>query len=59
MIPNLERHCGSWIVVCRATGTPVFETFSRATAERVNQSRYEVLTAAQWLTRFNRAAKLA
>jgi len=56
-IPELERHCGSWIIVDRATGESVFETFERATAERVNQDRYEVLTALQWHVRFNNSIR--
>ena len=53
MVPPLERHCGSWIIVSKATGKPVFETFNRSTAEKVDFGAYEVLTAAQWLARFN------
>jgi len=56
-IPELQRHCGSWIIVDRATGRSVFETFERATAERVNQDKYEVLTALQWLIRFNNSVR--
>lgn len=52
-IPELESHCGSWVIISRATGCPVFETFERRTAESVNQNAYEVLTAQQWLARFN------
>jgi len=54
-VPELESHCGSWIIVYRATGNPVMETFDRRTAEAVNQEAFEVLTAAQWLGRFNRS----
>ena len=54
MIPDLEPHCGSWVIVSRATGGPVLETYSRAVAERISLERYEVLTAAQWLARVNR-----
>jgi len=54
MIPELESHCGSWVIIDRKTARPVLETFQRSTAEKVNQSRYEVLTTLQWLTRFNR-----
>ncbi|WP_448955740.1 hypothetical protein [Labrys neptuniae] len=50
-IPDLEHHCGSWIVVDRATGKAVLETFERRTAEAINQARYEVVTTAQWLCR--------
>ena len=53
-IPELERHCGSWIIVSRESGKPAIETFQRHIAEAVNQERYEVLTALQWLVRFNR-----
>lgn len=56
-IPQLEPQCGSWIVVSRDTGRPVLETFCRRTAEAINQQRYEVLTALQWLVRFNRMVK--
>jgi len=55
-IPELEPHCASWIIVSKDSGKPVFETFSRKIASAVNQSRYEVLTAAQWLGRFNATA---
>lgn len=61
-LPELEPHCGSWIAVCRSSGVPVFETFTHAVAERINLTKYEVLTAAQWLARLNtqmRASKEA
>ena len=47
----------SWIIVSRATGKPVLETFSSRTAEAVDRARYEVLTALQWLQRFNATVK--
>ena len=53
MIPELEPRCGSWIVVDRDTGRAVLETFSRRTAEAVNQQRYRVVTALQWLQSLN------
>ena len=56
-IPELEHHCGSWIAVSRATGAPVLETFERRTALAINQGKYEVLTALQWLHRFNQSIK--
>ena len=52
-LPELEPHCGSWIAVCRSSGVPVFETFTRSVAERINRTKYEVLTAAQWLGRLS------
>lgn len=50
-VPQLERHCGSWIVV--KDGKPLFETFDRSDALGAAQLGYEVLTAAQWLGRLN------
>lgn len=54
LIPDLEPHSGSWVIVSRATGRAVLETFERRTAEAINANRYEVLTALQWLHRVNR-----
>jgi len=53
--PNLEPHCGSWVIVQRTTRDAVLETFSRVFADRVadNETQFEVLTAAQWLAEFN------
>ena len=48
-IPELEHHCGSWIVVSRATDKAVTEIFERRNAERLNFDKYELQTAAQWL----------
>lgn len=55
-VPDLEPHCGSWIVVSKASGQPVLETFSRDVAECVNQGAYRVVTAMQWLGEFNARA---
>lgn len=52
--PTLERHCGSWIIVSRSSGLPVLETFSQKLTYAVNTRNYEVLTALQWLARFQR-----
>lgn len=54
-VPELESFCGSWVVVSRETGEPVFETYSQETAEKINQEKYEVLTSYQWLIRFNKS----
>jgi hypothetical protein len=56
-VPDLEPHCGSWVVVNRETGRAVCEVFSRVFVESINQDRYLILTAAQWLARFNAEAK--
>lgn len=47
----------SWIIVSRATGQPVLETFSARLAGAVDTARYEVLTALQWLQRFNASVR--
>lgn len=53
--PELEPHCGSWVIVQRTTRNVVRETFSKALADRVadNEPQFEVLTTAQWLAEFN------
>lgn len=43
----------SWVIVSRQTGKPVFETFERSTADRVNRDKYEVLAVHDWLIRYN------
>lgn len=55
-VPDLEPHCGSWVIVDEA-GDAVFETFSRRVAEAVNQEKYEVLTALEYLSSLNNKAK--
>ena len=52
-IPELEPHCGSWIVTSRETGEVVLETFERKTAEAINQEKYMVQTALQHLASLN------
>jgi hypothetical protein len=39
---------GSWIIVSRATGKPVFEVFDRRTADAINNEQYEALTPLEW-----------
>lgn len=50
IVPDLPHHCGSWIVVDRETHVAVLETFQRSVAESINQERYEVLTALDYLS---------
>ncbi len=47
----------SWVVVSKATGEAVLETFSRAVANRVDRGRYDVLPALDYLYRLNRSIK--
>ena len=51
--PTLPPGCGSWIVVRKGTLEAVYETWSRSVAEKVNAERYTVLTALDYLQRFN------
>lgn len=52
-VPDCEPWCNSWVVVSKATGKPVLETWSQAVAEKVNGDAYTVLTAHQWLVSIN------
>lgn len=49
----------SWVIVCRETGNPVFETWNRSTVERINLEKYEAVPIMQWLARFNASVKAA
>ncbi len=53
--PSLPQGCGSWIVVRKGTLDAVYETWSRSVAKKVNAERYQVLTALDYLQRFNAA----
>jgi hypothetical protein len=44
----------SWIIVDKASGKAVFETYNAATASAVNRNSYDVLTAYDYLVRLNR-----
>lgn len=56
-IPELERHCGSWIIIERGTGLVLCETFERAWLDSVDQSLFEILTTAAYLGRLNARIK--
>ena len=47
----------SWIIVNRATGQVVFETFQLSVAGKVNTDKYEVVPILEWLQRINRQSK--
>lgn len=55
MIPNLEPHCGSWIVTRRATGEVIGEFYERSSVERFNPETCLIETAAQHLSRLSSA----
>ena len=52
-VPKLDDGSGSWIVRDRETGEAVFETAEEAVAAKVNQKKYEVLTAKKHLASLN------
>ena len=56
-IPELEPHCGSWIVIRKSDGAAVCELFSRQLVERVNRDKFAILTTAQYLGAFNRSIR--
>ena len=53
-VPELEHHCGSWIISRKSDGKSVLETFSREIAEKINTEKYTIETALQYLCRINR-----
>jgi hypothetical protein len=53
-IPELPRHCGSWII--RRDGKAIAEVFNRRNAEKAAKAGYEVVTALDHLVSLNRQA---
>jgi hypothetical protein len=43
----------SWVIIERATGKVVMETFNFELVQFVNLTRYEVKTAREWLVSLN------
>ena len=56
-IPELEPHCGSWVVTRRDTGEVIGEFFHRPNVEKCNPDRVTIETALQYLVRINRGIK--
>lgn len=56
-LPELEPHCGSWVIVRRDNGEAVCEIqrSSRRLAEHFRADRVVAVTAAQWLGGLNRS----
>ena len=48
---------GSWIVVRKADGEAVFETFSQKMADAIRRDRYDVVPAYDYLVALNRSIK--
>ena len=45
----------SWIIVNRATGVAVFETFNENTAKAINEKLYRAIPALEYLQQLNKA----
>ena len=52
-IPELERHCGSWIVT--SPSGRVTELYERANVEKALAAGYKVQTALAYLCEFNKS----
>lgn len=44
----------SWIIINRATGAAVFETFNENTAKAVNEKLYRAMPAHEYLQQLNK-----
>lgn len=51
-VPELERHCGSWIIVRKSTGEAVWEVYDRRTVENLPHE-FVAVSALQWLCAHN------
>lgn len=58
-VPELPHGCGSWIVVRKGTLESVLEIFDRNIARCVDGDRFEVLTAMDYLGKFNASVRSA
>lgn len=47
----------SWVIVSKATGAAVFETFNERVASAINQEKYEALPILQYLYQLNETIK--
>lgn len=56
-IPQLEHHCGSWIVLRKETGEVIGEFFNAASLFRFNPEKVIIETANQYLCRLNEVVK--
>lgn len=43
----------SWVIVDKATGRAVFETFNRSTVDKINTASYRVVPILEWLQSLN------
>ena len=43
----------SWVIICKKTNIPIWETYSKKIADKVNTKKYFVLSALDWLNSLN------
>lgn len=53
----MTKPSSSWIIINKATGNAVLETFSQRYAEAVNTERYQVVPVLEYLQELNRKIK--
>lgn len=51
-----KQQIASWVIVSKATGQAVMETFRKSTADAVNLDKYRVVPIGEWLASLNRKA---
>jgi hypothetical protein len=49
----------SWVIVNRATGAAVFETFNENTAKAINEKLYCAISALEYLQQLNKSLIIA
>ena len=52
-LPRLPRHCNSWVAVSKTTGEVAVETFDPRVAASIDQEKYNVIPAYEWLVSLN------
>lgn len=55
--PEQQRRPGSWVIVDKATGKAVFETFKEKTANAINTEKYQAIPALEYLSKHNAAIR--
>lgn len=53
-IPDLEPHCGSWVVIRKSDGVVIGEFFNRKNVEKFDPEKVTVMTTAQYLGSLNK-----
>jgi hypothetical protein len=57
LVPDLPARCGSWVIVQKSTGMAVAEVFNHRSACGWPASRFEVVSALEWLQHVNQEAR--